>query len=88
MNLKKGRSAENSAYAQKGTTSRVTVDSRPRVSFNQMAAPVPEIMDGSFTVFCICSFYFINVSFTYFDLLLIADEEQVLWFVFHRMEEN
>jgi hypothetical protein len=30
-------------YAQKRTTSRVMVASRPKVSFDQMAAPVPEI---------------------------------------------
>jgi hypothetical protein len=51
-----------------------------------MAAPVPEIMDGFFTGFCISFFYFIIVSFTYFDHL-VADEEQVLWFVFCRMGE-
>jgi hypothetical protein len=40
-----GRSVGNGAYAQKGTTSRVMVARRPKV--NQLAAPVPEIMDGS-----------------------------------------
>jgi hypothetical protein len=41
----KGRSAENGVYAWKGTTSRVMVASRPKVSFDQMMAPVPEMMD-------------------------------------------
>jgi hypothetical protein len=42
--LKNGRSAENSAYAWKGTTLRMVVASRQTV-FYQMAAPVPEIME-------------------------------------------
>jgi hypothetical protein len=46
IHLKNGRSAGTSAYARKGTISRVTVASRPKVSFDQTAAPVPEIMDG------------------------------------------
>jgi hypothetical protein len=46
MHLKNGRSAENRAYMQKGATSRVMAASRPKVSFDQMAAPIPEIMDS------------------------------------------
>jgi hypothetical protein len=42
---KSGRNARNSAYAQKGTTSRVMVANSPNASFSQVAAPVPEIMD-------------------------------------------
>jgi hypothetical protein len=45
--FKNGRSAGSGAYTQKGTTSRVMVASRTTVSFNQMAAPVLEIFDGS-----------------------------------------
>jgi hypothetical protein len=44
--FRNGRRGGNSAYARKGTASKVTVGSRPKVSFDQMAAPVPEIMDG------------------------------------------
>jgi hypothetical protein len=44
--LKNGRSSGNSAYAWKGDTSRVVVASRLKVSFDQIAAPVPENMDG------------------------------------------
>jgi hypothetical protein len=42
---KKDRSTGNGAYMWKGTVSRVMVVSRPEVSFEQMAASVPEIMD-------------------------------------------
>jgi hypothetical protein len=35
----------NGEYAQNGTTSRVIAASRPKLSFDQMAASVPEIMD-------------------------------------------
>jgi hypothetical protein len=46
MHLKNGRSAGNGAYAQKGTTWRVMVASSPKIIFfDQMAEPVPEIMD-------------------------------------------
>jgi hypothetical protein len=45
MHLNNGRSAGNAAYARKGTTSRVVVARGPKVSFDQTAAPVPEIMD-------------------------------------------
>jgi hypothetical protein len=45
--FKNSRSAENSAYAQKGTTSRLMVwPLGPRLYFDQMAEPVPEIMDS------------------------------------------
>jgi hypothetical protein len=33
MHLKNGRSAENGAYVRKGTTSRMTMTSRPKISF-------------------------------------------------------
>jgi hypothetical protein len=49
--FKNGRSAGNGTYGRKGTTSRVMVASRPKVSFDQMAAPVLEIMDGSMYVY-------------------------------------
>jgi hypothetical protein len=52
MHLKNDRSAGIGAYMQKGTTSSVTVASRPEISFDQMAAPVPEIINGSLIVFC------------------------------------
>jgi hypothetical protein len=46
MHLEKNdRSAGNGGYAWKGITSRVMVASRPEIKFDQMAAPVPEIMD-------------------------------------------
>jgi hypothetical protein len=38
--FKNCRSAGNGAYWRKGTTSRVMVASRPKVSFDEMAAPV------------------------------------------------
>jgi hypothetical protein len=47
MRLKYGRSTGDSAYARKGTTSRVIVASRSKVSFDQMPTPASEIMDGS-----------------------------------------
>jgi hypothetical protein len=55
--FKNGRSAGNSAYSRKGTTSRVLVASRPKVRFDKMAAPVPEIMDttSSMPVISLCS---------------------------------
>jgi hypothetical protein len=43
--FKNGRSTGNCAYAQKGTTSRVMVVSSATLIFEQMAAPVPKIMD-------------------------------------------
>jgi hypothetical protein len=42
MHLQNG----NGVYARNGITSKVTVANRPKVSFDQMAAPVPEIMNG------------------------------------------
>jgi hypothetical protein len=39
--LKNGRSAGNSAYAQKGTTLRVMLASRPKVSFCQVGSTSP-----------------------------------------------
>jgi hypothetical protein len=45
--FKNTRNTGNDAYMQKGTTSRVMVASRHKVSFYQIAALVPEIMDGS-----------------------------------------
>jgi hypothetical protein len=47
MPLKNGRSDGNGAYPQKGTILRAMVVSRPKVSFDQMPAPVLEIMDNS-----------------------------------------
>jgi hypothetical protein len=46
MHLKSGRSTGNGAYAQNGTSSRVMVASSPKVSFDHIESPVPEIMDG------------------------------------------
>jgi hypothetical protein len=46
MHLKNGRSTGTGAHMQKGATLRVMVTSKLRV-FDQMAAPVPEIMDSS-----------------------------------------
>jgi hypothetical protein len=43
--FKNDRSAGNGAYGRKGTTSRVMVARMPKISFDQMAAPVLEIMD-------------------------------------------
>jgi hypothetical protein len=45
--FKKGRSTGNSAYVRMATTSRVMVASRHKLVFDQMAAPVAEIVDGS-----------------------------------------
>jgi hypothetical protein len=45
--FKNGRNAGNGVYERNWATSRVMVVSGPKVSFDQMAAPVPEIMDGS-----------------------------------------
>jgi hypothetical protein len=45
--FKKWQKRWKDAYVQQGTTSKVMVASRPKVSFDQMAAPIPEIMDGS-----------------------------------------
>jgi hypothetical protein len=42
MVLQSGRNTGKGARERKGTTSRAVV-----VSFDQMAAPVPEIIDGS-----------------------------------------
>jgi hypothetical protein len=42
---KNGRSTGNGGYAQKGITLRVMVASRPEIRFDQMAEPVPEIME-------------------------------------------
>jgi hypothetical protein len=51
MHLKTVRSAGNGACALKGTTSRLMMARRPKVSFDQTAAPVPKIMDCSFYTF-------------------------------------
>jgi hypothetical protein len=47
-----GRSADNGTYARKGTTSRLMGIS-PKLFLDQIAAPVPEIMDG-----CLCRIRF------------------------------
>jgi hypothetical protein len=45
MHFKNERSVSKGIYLQKGTSSRVMVGSSPKLVFDQMAAPVPEIMD-------------------------------------------
>jgi hypothetical protein len=45
MHFKNDRGTENGAYAWKMTTLRVMAVSRSKVSFDQMATPVPESMD-------------------------------------------
>jgi hypothetical protein len=45
----------------KGTTSNVMVVSKPRVNFDKMTAPVPEIMDGSVCV-CVCVCVCVSLS--------------------------
>jgi hypothetical protein len=45
--FKNCRSAGNSAYEKKGTTSKVMVASWLKISFEQIAAPIPESMDDS-----------------------------------------
>jgi hypothetical protein len=47
MHFKNGRSAENGSHMWKGTTLKVIVTGRAKLVFDQTAAPVPEIMDGS-----------------------------------------
>jgi hypothetical protein len=47
MNFKNSRSAGNGAHMWKGTTLKVIVTGRPKLVFDQRAAPVPEITDGS-----------------------------------------
>jgi hypothetical protein len=47
MHLKIGRSAGNDVYVQKGTIVRVVGPVGPKLVLDQMAAPVPEIMDTS-----------------------------------------
>jgi hypothetical protein len=44
--FKNGRNAGNDGYARKESTSRVMVASSSKVSFYQMVALIPEIMDG------------------------------------------
>jgi hypothetical protein len=45
--FKNGRNPGNGAYMRKGTTSRAMVTNRSKVGFDQLAAPVQEIMDCS-----------------------------------------
>jgi hypothetical protein len=45
MNLKNGKRAGNGAYVREGIASRAIVVSRPKVSFDQMTAPILHIMD-------------------------------------------
>jgi hypothetical protein len=40
----------NGSYTRKGTTSRAMVANRPKLDFDQMAAPFPEVMDVSLYV--------------------------------------
>jgi hypothetical protein len=59
---------------RKGTISRVMVASRPKVSFDQMAAPVPEIMGGSLClVTAICGLIF-HVHESVAIIILTASE--------------
>jgi hypothetical protein len=44
--LKNARSVGNSAYTRKNTTLSMIMASRPKASFNQMAVPVLETVDG------------------------------------------
>jgi hypothetical protein len=46
MHSKSGRRAENVTYSRKGTTSGWWWEVGTTLVFDQMAAPVPEIMDG------------------------------------------
>jgi hypothetical protein len=41
MHLKNGRSTQNGAYSWKGTTSRVTLGSKPKVSFRPLGSTRP-----------------------------------------------
>jgi hypothetical protein len=53
--LKNGRSSENGVYVRKGTTSWV-IETRRSIVRDQMAAPVPEIMDTG-SIYLECYFY-------------------------------
>jgi hypothetical protein len=57
--LKNGGSTGNGAYTWKGTTSRWLLPVGPKLVFDQMAAPVPEIMDGSLLYILAC--YILNI---------------------------
>jgi hypothetical protein len=50
MHFKNGRSAGKGAYTWKGTTLKVMVAIGPKLVFDEMAAPVPEIKNGSLYV--------------------------------------
>jgi hypothetical protein len=50
VHFKNGRSIGNGACMQKGTTSRVMEASEPKLVFEQIKKPVPEIMGGSTTI--------------------------------------
>jgi hypothetical protein len=50
MHFKNARSTGKGTYTCKGTTLKVMVSIGPKLVFDQMAAPVPEIMDGSLYV--------------------------------------
>jgi hypothetical protein len=52
--FKNGRSTENGAYARRGADSRVMMASRLKLVSDQMAAPVPYIMDGYGNVLFLC----------------------------------
>jgi hypothetical protein len=45
--FKNSRSAGNGAYTRKRTTSRVMVAIRPKLVFDQMEEPVPDIMNDT-----------------------------------------
>jgi hypothetical protein len=65
MNVTNSKSAGNRAYPLKETASRVMVVGRPKLIFDQIAAPVPTIMD-TYTYFLIkwltscCHNFYIN----------------------------
>jgi hypothetical protein len=50
MHLTNGKSAGNGAYMQMGTTLMVKVPVGPKLVFDQIAAPVPEIMEGFLSI--------------------------------------
>jgi hypothetical protein len=52
--FKNGRSTGNVKYLWKGTTLRVIAASSPKLFFDQMAAPVPDIMEISGIHFVLC----------------------------------
>jgi hypothetical protein len=78
MPLKNGRSAGNSAYTRKGTIWRVMVTGRAKVSFEQMAAPVPEIMDGSLYFSCDYSVLYDSLTILIVKTFTDVSEERTI----------